>query len=144
MFAGPRPSLSSPSAGIRHPVGIPTALSVGIGAVLALLFSTVVQMLFGELFPKNLAIDRPEPAARRLARSTTVYLKVFGWLLWVFDQAANLLLRALKIEPVHRPRWPRRHTCPATSKSYSSLEQKPATSARPARGRVTTAVVASV
>lgn len=103
MFAGPRPSLSSPSAGIRHPggVGIPTALSVGIGAVLALLFSTVVQMLFGELFPNNLAIDRPEPAARRLARSTTVYLKVFGWLIWAFDQAANLLLRALKIEPVH-------------------------------------------
>src|SRR3712207_8199731 len=35
-----------------------TGVSVGIGAVLALLFSTVVQMLFGELFPKNLAIDR--------------------------------------------------------------------------------------
>ncbi len=82
-------------------VGIPTAVSVGIGAVLALLFSTVVQMLFGELFPKNLAIARPEPVARRLATSTTVYLKVFGWLVWVFDQASNLLLRALRIEPVH-------------------------------------------
>jgi CBS domain containing-hemolysin-like protein len=82
-------------------VGIPTAVSVGIGAVLALLFSTIVQMLFGELFPKNLAIARPEPVARRLAASTTAYLKVFGWLIWVFDQASNLLLRALKIEPVH-------------------------------------------
>jgi CBS domain containing-hemolysin-like protein len=82
-------------------VGIPTAVSVGIGAVLALLFSTVVQMLFGELFPKNLAIARPEPVARWLARSTAIYLKVFGWLIWVFDQASNLLLRALKIEPVH-------------------------------------------
>ena len=48
-------------------VGIPTAVGVGIGAVLALLFSTVVQMLFGELFPKNLAIARPEPVARWLA-----------------------------------------------------------------------------
>jgi CBS domain containing-hemolysin-like protein len=82
-------------------VGIPTAVSVGIGAVLALLFSTVVQMLFGELFPKNLAIARAEPIARWLATSTTVYLKVFGPLIWVFDQASNLLLRALKIEPVH-------------------------------------------
>src|SRR3954471_3892715 len=82
-------------------VGIPTAVSVGIGAVLALLFSTVVQMLFGELFPKNLAIARAEPVARWLAASTTVYLKVFGALIWVFDQASNLLLRALKIEPVH-------------------------------------------
>jgi magnesium and cobalt exporter, CNNM family len=82
-------------------VGVPTAVGIGIGAVLALLFSTVVQMLFGELFPKNLAIARPEPVARWLAASTTVYLKVFGWLIWVFDQASNLLLRALRIEPVH-------------------------------------------
>ena len=82
-------------------VGIPTAVGVGIGAVLALLFSTIVQMLFGELFPKNLAIARPEPVARWLAASTTAYLKVFGWLIWVFDQSSNLLLRALKIEPVH-------------------------------------------
>ena len=52
-------------------VGIPTAVGVGIGAVLALLFSTIVQMLFGELFPKNLAIARPEPVARRLGASTT-------------------------------------------------------------------------
>nr|WP_246405759.1 hemolysin family protein [Modestobacter versicolor] len=82
-------------------VGIPTAVSVAVGAVLALLFSTVVQMLFGELFPKNLAIARPEPVARWLGTSTTVYLKVFGPLIWVFDQASNLLLRALRIEPVH-------------------------------------------
>ncbi|MCZ2859778.1 hemolysin family protein [Blastococcus sp. VKM Ac-2987] len=81
--------------------GIPTALSVGVGAVLALLFSTVVQMLFGELFPKNLAIARPAPVARWLARSTVVYLAVFGWLVRVFDAASNLLLRALRIEPVH-------------------------------------------
>lgn len=82
-------------------IGIPTALGLAIGAVLAILFSTLVQMLFGELFPKNLAIARPEPVARWLARSTTIYLKLFGWLIWIFDQASNLLLRALKIEPVH-------------------------------------------
>ena len=82
-------------------VGVPTGVGVGIGAVLALLFATVVQMLFGELFPKNLAIARPEPVARWLARSTAIYLTAFGWLIWIFDQASNLLLRALKISPVH-------------------------------------------
>jgi CBS domain containing-hemolysin-like protein len=82
-------------------IGIPTGVSLGVGAVLALLFATVVQMLFGELFPKNLAIARAEPVARWLGRSTAIYLKVFGWLIWIFDQASNLLLRALKIEPVH-------------------------------------------
>ncbi len=82
-------------------VGIPTAVSMGIGAILALTFSTLVQMLFGELFPKNLAIARAEPVALWLARSTTLYLKLMGWLIWFFDQASNLVLRALKIEPVH-------------------------------------------
>ncbi|MFD3458267.1 hemolysin family protein [Nocardia fluminea] len=82
-------------------IGIPTAVGVGVGTVLAIVFSTLVQMLFGELFPKNLAIARPEPVARWLARSTTWYLRVFGWLIWLFDQSSNVLLRALRIEPVH-------------------------------------------
>jgi CBS domain containing-hemolysin-like protein len=82
-------------------VGIPAPVGMGVGAVLALLFATVVQMLFGELLPKNLAIARPEPVARWLARSTEIYLKAFGWLIWVFDQSSNLLLRALRIQPVH-------------------------------------------
>jgi CBS domain containing-hemolysin-like protein len=36
-----------------------------------------------------------------LARSTTIYLAVFGWLIAIFDFAANALLRLLRIEPVH-------------------------------------------
>ncbi|QCX28230.1 hemolysin family protein [Nocardioides jishulii] len=82
-------------------VGVPTTVGVGVGTVLALALSTGVQMVFGELFPKNLAIARPEPVARWLATSTTLYLKLFGWLIWIFDQSSNLLLKALGIEPVH-------------------------------------------
>ena len=81
--------------------GIPTAVAVGIGGVTAIAVSTLIQMLFGELFPKNLAIARPEPLARWLAWSTTLYLKLFGWLIWLFDQSSNILLRMLRIEPVH-------------------------------------------
>jgi CBS domain containing-hemolysin-like protein len=80
---------------------VPTGVGVAVGTVLALLLSTLVQMLFGELVPKNLAIARPEPVALWLARSTTVYLAVFGWLIRVFDAASNALLRLLRIEPVH-------------------------------------------
>ncbi|WP_018657492.1 hemolysin family protein [Actinomadura flavalba] len=82
-------------------VGVPEGTGVVLGTVLALAFSTLVQMLFGELFPKNLAIARPEPVARWLSRSTIIYLKLFGWLIWIFDQSSNVLLRALRIEPVH-------------------------------------------
>ncbi|MFC8044621.1 hemolysin family protein [Nocardia sp. NPDC057353] len=77
------------------------AIAVGIGAVAAVAFSTVVQMVFGELFPKNLAIAKPEPVARALALSTTWYLRIFGWLIKFFDAASNRLLHLLRIEPVH-------------------------------------------
>ena len=81
--------------------GVPAGVGIAVGTVLALLLATVVQMVFGELFPKNLAIARPEPVARRLAVSTQLYLRLFGWLIRVFDAASNTLLRALRIEPVH-------------------------------------------
>jgi len=82
-------------------VGIPVAVGVTAGTVFALAVATIVQMIFGELYPKNLAIANPEPLARGLARSTKIYLGVFGWLIAVFDAAANALLRLLRIEPVH-------------------------------------------
>lgn len=81
-------------------VGVPAAVSISVGTVLALAVATVVQMIFGELYPKNLAIAHAEPLARRLASSTLVYLAAFGWLITVFDLAANALLRLFRIEPV--------------------------------------------
>ncbi|MFC7403061.1 hemolysin family protein [Citricoccus sp. GCM10030269] len=82
-------------------VGVPAATSITVATVLALAVATVVQMVFGELYPKNLAIASPEPLARGLARSTQLYLAAFGWLIVVFDKSANGLLRLLRIEPVH-------------------------------------------
>lgn len=82
-------------------IGIPTEIGVATGTILALVAATLIQMIFGELYPKNLAIADPDPLARGLARSTLIYLTVFGWLIGLFDKAANLLLRALRIEPVH-------------------------------------------
>ncbi|WP_007026488.1 hemolysin family protein [Saccharomonospora iraqiensis] len=81
--------------------GVPASVSITVATVLALAVSTVVQMIFGELFPKNLAIANPGPLARGLVRSTRLYLTVFGWLITVFDHAANALLRLVRIEPVH-------------------------------------------
>jgi CBS domain containing-hemolysin-like protein len=82
-------------------IGVPTGVGVATGTILALVAATVIQMIFGEIYPKNLAIADPEPLARKLARSTLLYLTVFGWLIGFFDKAANLLLRSLRIEPVH-------------------------------------------
>lgn len=82
-------------------IGVPQAVGVSVGTVLALVFATIVQMIFGELFPKNLAIANPEPMAKALAASTTAYLAIFGWMIIFFDKSANIFLRLLRIEPVH-------------------------------------------
>ncbi len=82
-------------------VDVPRGVGVAVGTVLALVVSTFIQMLFGELFPKNLAISNPKPIAVALAPSTRWYLLVFGPIVRVFDGASNLLLRLLRIEPVH-------------------------------------------
>lgn len=83
--------------GTELPAGVVVAVST-LGVLAA---ATVVQMIVGELYPKNLAIANPGPLARALARPTQLYLAAFGWLIWVFDRSAEALLRLLRIEPVH-------------------------------------------
>ncbi|ANH37314.1 Hemolysin C [Nocardioides dokdonensis FR1436] len=95
------PVLGSAIGELLGGVGVPTMTGVLVGTVLVLVLSTVVQMLFGELFPKNLAIARPYPVAQRLSRSTLLYIGAFGWLIRVFDASSNALLKVLRIEPVH-------------------------------------------
>ena len=81
--------------------GVPQALGITVGTITALVVAAVVQMIFGELFPKNLAIANPTPMSISLARSTNLYLAVFGWLISFFDKASNLLLKLIRVEPVH-------------------------------------------
>ncbi|MGH3736904.1 MAG: hemolysin family protein [Micromonosporaceae bacterium] len=80
--------------------GMPHEVSLSIAVGVALLVATVVQMVLGELAPKNLAIVRPQALARGLSRSTLIYLLVAGPVIRIFDAAANRLLRAVGIEPV--------------------------------------------
>ncbi|GAA2684029.1 hemolysin family protein [Nonomuraea recticatena] len=75
---------------------LPAAFSVAIGVFVA----TVIQMVLGELAPKNLGIAKPEPVAKFLARSTLVYLTIAGPLIKLFDSAATGLLRRVGVEPV--------------------------------------------
>lgn len=76
--------------------GLITGVSIAIGVIVA----TVIQMVFGELAPKNLGIARPEVVAKFLARSTLVYLAVAGPVIRLFDAAATGLLRKIGVEPV--------------------------------------------
>ena len=69
-------------------------------AAVVLVIATAVQMIFAELYPKNLAIAAPEPLARGLARSTAIYLRVLGPVIAFFDRSSNALLRMVGVTPV--------------------------------------------
>ncbi|SCE58919.1 protein of unknown function DUF21, partial [Streptomyces sp. Termitarium-T10T-6] len=87
-----RPALSG--------TGVPDSVVSGISVVLSFVVATVIQMVLGELAPKNLALAVPERMAKSLAASTLIYLRAVGPVIRIFDSAANRLLRRIGIEPV--------------------------------------------
>ncbi|HWD80713.1 MAG TPA: hemolysin family protein, partial [Kribbella sp.] len=90
-------------AGLEHllgAAGVPRSVSLSVSVILALLLATIIQMVLGELAPKNLAIARAEAIALRLSRSTLLYLTVAGPVIHLFDSASNRILRRVGIEPV--------------------------------------------
>ncbi len=98
-FAG-EPLLGSGLATWIGLTGLSDAASLTMSLAITLGFSTAVQMVLGELGPKNLAIARPVPLARALSRSTLIYLMIAGPVISLFDRASNALLRSVGIEPV--------------------------------------------
>lgn len=94
------PYLGAGLADLLGVAGVGTAVALPLSVALALVVATVVQMVLGELAPKNLAVARPESLARALARSTLVYLRVAGPVITLFDKAAVRLLRRVGIEPI--------------------------------------------
>ncbi|MGW0809668.1 hemolysin family protein [Nonomuraea sp. NPDC002799] len=95
-----RPALAELIAPALTALGLPAGLVGAVALAIGFALAAVIQMVLGELAPKNLALARPEPLARALAASTLVYLTVAGPIIKLFDAAANKLVRAVGIEPV--------------------------------------------
>ncbi|AYY12125.1 HlyC/CorC family transporter [Actinobacteria bacterium YIM 96077] len=83
---------------------LPDAAVSGAAIAVAFVLATVIQMVLGELFPKNLAIARAETLAKALAASTHVYLAISGPVVRLFDSSSNRLLRWVGIQPVEELR----------------------------------------
>ena len=69
-------------------LGLPPESSRGVSIAAAFLISTGLQMVVGELSPKNLAIARPEAVSRATAPAMRVFGWVFGPIIRVFDGSA--------------------------------------------------------
>ena len=78
---------------------MPPGAAGAIAGVVTFIFANVVQMVLGELAPKNLAIAKTIELARALSRPTLEYIAIAGPFIRFFDSGSNRLLRAGGIEP---------------------------------------------
>lgn len=96
--------LTAPSLGVllREVLGL-TGLSQGtvtfFGTTGAFIIVTFIQMVLGELIPKNWAIAEPMKVAELVVRPQNVFMFVFGWLVKLLNSSANGILRLLGFDP---------------------------------------------
>lgn len=80
-------------------VGLPAAAAPGVAVGLAIALATSLQMLIGELGPKNLAIARPLATARVVAPGMRAFTTVTGPVVHALQALANAIVRRMGIEP---------------------------------------------
>ncbi len=80
-------------------VGVPDQLLHPVGFALALALVVILHMLMGEMIPKNIALAGPERVALLLVPIMLWWLRLARPLIGVYNLAANLTLRAFRVEP---------------------------------------------
>jgi CBS domain containing-hemolysin-like protein len=93
------PSLAALLRPVLTGVGLGDGAAAGVSITMALLVATCVQMVFGELVPKNLAIARPLPVASAVAGFQRGFTTVSRPLVAFLNGTANRVVRLLGIEP---------------------------------------------
>jgi CBS domain containing-hemolysin-like protein len=71
-----------------------------VGATVILLILTILQVILGELMPKNIAILYPEQVAIAAATAMRWSAAVFRPLIWFFNGSGQILLRLMGRTPV--------------------------------------------
>ena len=93
------PSIAALLAVPLGSVGLPEEAASVVAFTAAFLIATMVQMVFGELVPKNWAIAEP----LKVGRAVVGFQRGFTWatrpLLWFLNGTANAIVRALGMEP---------------------------------------------
>ncbi|MBO0854341.1 MAG: HlyC/CorC family transporter, partial [Nocardia sp.] len=79
--------------------GVPDQLLRPIGFAISMALVVVLHMLTGEMIPKNIALAGPERVALLLVPVMLIWLRLARPLIMLYNLAANLTLRALRIQP---------------------------------------------
>ncbi|MFE3099316.1 hemolysin family protein [Nocardia tengchongensis] len=80
-------------------VGVPDSLLHPVSFALALTIVVILHILLGEMIPKNIALAGPERMALLLVPLHLMWLRLAKPLIAIYNFAANISLRALRIEP---------------------------------------------
>ncbi len=76
---------------LAHQIALPVAFGI----------ITVLHIVFGELAPKSIAIQRPEATTLFLSYPLQGFYLVFKPIVWLLNGIANLLLKGIGITPTH-------------------------------------------
>ncbi|MEV4921042.1 hemolysin family protein [Streptomyces tirandamycinicus] len=93
------PALAALLGGPLTAAGIPSAAVPGVAVVIGMLLASAVQMVVGELVPKNWAVSRPLQVARFVAGPQYRFSAVFRPVIALLNAVANHLVRAFGVEP---------------------------------------------
>ncbi|UFQ14472.1 MULTISPECIES: hemolysin family protein [Streptomyces] len=93
------PALAHLLAGPFTAIGVPDGAVGGVSVMVGMLLASAVQMVIGELVPKNWAVSRPLQVARFVAGPQHVFARLFRPVIALLNAVANRLVRALGVEP---------------------------------------------
>ena len=94
-----QPALAGLLGGPLTATGLPHEAVPGVAVVIGMLLASAVQMVIGELVPKNWAVSRPLQVARFVAGPQTAFSTVFRPVITLLNAAANQLVRLAGVEP---------------------------------------------
>ncbi|MFG2297912.1 hemolysin family protein [Streptomyces sp. NPDC048603] len=94
-----QPALAALLSGPIAATGLPRAAVPGIAVVIGMLLASAVQMVVGELVPKNWAVSRPLQVARFVAGPQQLFSRLLRPVIAGLNAVANRLVRALGVEP---------------------------------------------
>lgn len=93
------PSLATLVGPALRALGAGGAVEHTVAVVLAMLLATLLQIVVGELVPKNWAIAEPTATARRIVGPMRLFTGTFSSVIAACNRAANAVVRSLGIEP---------------------------------------------
>ncbi|MET4781737.1 hemolysin family protein [Glaciihabitans sp. UYNi722] len=93
------PAISSFLLAPLAAIGWPQAVVTTLASIIAVIIATLLSMIIGELVPKNFALALPLPTAKLVIPFQVGFTMVFKPFVSLLNNTANVILRAVGIEP---------------------------------------------